>query len=99
MATDLKTVYDHPARVLNTYAADAYARDGDTSARGNAYSTAATRLLGYELENGITFAALDNETLDAVRAAWQQVTSGEGNQGLAMADLVGEIRDLLGLEE
>jgi len=66
---DKHWVDGHPAVVLNKYAAAAYASDGDSSEYGRAYTTAATRLRGYEMERGITFVAIDDKVLaDVVRA-------------------------------
>ena len=81
MAMDLTTAHDHPAVLL-------------TERR---QEMAATILRDYESERGITFAALDNDTLASLRAAYEAIDGP--NSGQAMADLVNAVGDLLGLGE
>lgn len=76
MATDLKTAKDHPANIL---------RDNHTE-----YG-AAEDLRDYEEANDVTFAALDNQTLQRIREAYEGVIDDEA--------LIAAVRDLLGLDD
>lgn len=115
MPTDLKTVRDHPALFLNQCAADAYERsealrrrrssetddDGSVDASyGESYSRSSTRLRAYEIENGVTFAALDNDALAEVREAYAEFQDARGDHeyrgGVRIADA---INSLLGLDD
>lgn len=87
---DYRAANDHPINVLNANAAEAFKISGPEAEYGRAYSTAATRLYGYELENDVTFAALDNETLRALVDAY------ENEDEWLVKRLVG---DLLGLND
>lgn len=85
MATDLTTARDHPAALLD--------------AAANPYP--ASILWKYERDNGVTFAALDNDALAAVREAYarmQEAPRNSGDRNLARIDLADAVADLLGLE-
>jgi hypothetical protein len=73
MSTDLTTVRDHPAAILANEAKD---------------PAGSVHLLMYEVDHKVTFAALDNDALDAVRTAY----AADDN-----TELAGAICDLLGL--
>lgn len=79
--TDLTTRRDHPSAILD--------KGGRTAA--------AARLRVHEQEFGVTFAALDNDALTAVREAYEAKRANPSdNLG---GDLADAIRDLLGLDD
>lgn len=77
---DLKNAYDHPVKALSRLSAELFesARESESNTtmrsfyeqRGNAYGVAATRLHGWELENGVTYAALHTDTLEDLKRAY-----------------------------
>lgn len=91
MTTDLKAVPDHPVNVL---------REGMKTWDYIPFSGPATVIRTYEKEHDVTFAALDNVTLEMVRKEYEEFLTGAGDinyiggQGLADA-----VRDLLGLDD
>lgn len=91
---DLTTVHDHPATVLDQCEGPMF------------YVIAAAALRRYEQQNGVTFVALDNEALTAVRAAYEHTVAVEetpdfDNYALvsALDDLRLAVVDLLGLDD
>jgi hypothetical protein len=82
---------DHPAALIDADKWDADAHP----------FTAATFLRHYEERHGVTFEALDVQTLDAARAAYQQTTEGEtpSDRHGARDDLVRLVGDLFGWAE
>jgi len=100
MSTDLTTVKDHPATLLRKHYAPIQASLGnDTEAV--IYTSAGNALSNYEQVNNVTFAALDNDALTAVREAYERVVNS--NPGYlrdnAEIDLTDAVRDLLGLAD
>jgi len=73
MSTDLTTVRDHPAAILANEAKD---------------PAGSVHLLMYEVDHNVTFAALDNDALAAVREAYEFAPQ---------SDLASAVCDLLGL--
>lgn len=97
MATDLKQVQDHPARILWDIAERNGARLKAPASEA-AFKAAAERLHAHEQENGVTFAALDNDALARVAESYDLLTGGGSvNRDLVQQDLNDAIRDLLGL--
>jgi hypothetical protein len=98
MSTDLNTVKDHPATLLRDFYAPQHATPGVVQA----YQTAATALTGYEQVNNVTFAALDNDTLAAVRGSYAQAQEAPVGSHIyteALRDLYRAVGDLLGLDD
>lgn len=89
MATDLAVIHDHPATLLSQQAS----LGSDTYADGMA--TAASFLRGYERTGGVTFAALDNDALSAVKEAWEAL--GPSAFLSPVSDLHSAVQALLGL--
>lgn len=94
MSTDLTTVPDHPAAVLANHPTL------DAVTRGESAAVLRT----YEQRHGVTFAALDNDALAALRAAWAmpedaQNDAGRQQQVERWAAIEDAARDLLGLED
>jgi len=87
---DLRNAPDSPIAVLNKYAAATIQSDGNLTPHGEAYATGATRLFGYQAENGVIFVALDFQTLHALHRAWKD---NDAVEALVL------IEDLLGFEE
>lgn len=86
MPTDLTNVYDHPAVILEE----------------DCYPVVAGRLRYYEITHGVTFAALDNEALQDVRAAYEQLAATSLDPAeiiWAAQELKRTIACLLGLED
>jgi len=96
VATDLTTTHDHPANVLIQL------RDKVQPSRPHLCSgieRAARGLRTYETTHKVTFATLDNDTLTAVREAydsWATSTTDAGRVS-AIDDVLNGVRDLLGL--
>lgn len=92
MSTDLTKIYDHPAVLLAKEA-----RQGD-DVFADHFTTAASRLRGYEQTKGVTFTALDNEALAAVREAVSTWRTGGGLEDRARNanHVVYAVIDLLG---
>lgn len=87
---DLKTSETHPVLVLRTVG-----NRHDTAE----YNGAASLLEAYETAREVTFAALDNDTLAAIReeyAAMQDATQQVADR--IARDIVGLVRDLLHLD-
>lgn len=90
---NLSTTYDHPAVLL------------DGAANSGPYPTgqvSAAFLRIYEKDHSVTFAALHNDALAAVREAYEatQAESPDAHTNYQRAsDLASAVRDLLGLEE
>jgi len=101
MSTDLTTVKDHPATLLRKHYAPIQASLGnDTEAV--IYTSAGNALSNYEQVNNVTFAALDNDALSAVREAYETAADtpfGSEKEADALRDLYGAVRDLLGLAD
>lgn len=98
MSTDLTTVKDHPATLLRKHYAPIQASLGnDTEAV--VYTSAGNALNNYEQVNNVTFAALDNEALAAVREAYAEAEDLPfgAQRHQALDDLAAAVRDLLGL--
>jgi selenocysteine lyase/cysteine desulfurase len=93
MNTDLTKVQDHPATVLRTEATT-------HSITSSVYITGAETLESYEKEHGVTFAALDNDALEAVREAHEAFHNADSADSyqVAATSLADAVRDLLGLE-
>lgn len=74
MTTELKTVRDHPAALLETEAARF---DGliPNAGMGSSFREAAEYLRTYEAESNATLANLDNEALKAVTEAYVRVVN------------------------
>jgi len=92
MTLDLTTVNDHPATLLtHRY------YDGNTQA---AFHMAAAVLERHETEHNVTFAALDNDALAAVREAYDDLypENDPPRAARAVADLVSALNSLLGLD-
>jgi hypothetical protein len=96
MATDLATVKDHPATII-----DRLREHSTTGFRS--FSQAASHLRDFERRESVTFAALDNDALAAVREAYAafsehtgEITQDEIN---ALITLRRAVADLLGLED
>lgn len=86
MATDLTTVPDHPATLI-----EGSVRGSLQSERTAGTFQAATFLRVFEREHDVTFVALDNETLEAV----YEVYNRPG--GIEEYEFIGLVADLLGL--
>lgn len=102
MPTDLTTVRDHPANLLDGM------RDVLVgvlpSAAGSRLAiemmgTAGSYLRDYEKEKGVTFTALDNDGLDRVREAWDGLYSNYEDGQVSTSEFVSAVGDLLGLED
>lgn len=95
MATDLTKVQDHPAELLLRKAAqDRHERLGTEVARQGIKSAAET-LRKHEQEHGVTFAALDNETLARVAETYDLYARQPGQY--KAYEVCDAVRDLLGL--
>jgi hypothetical protein len=98
MATDLTTVHDHPATLLFKWAEGQH-----TAERHDAVESMAYCLESYQEEREVTFAALDNDALAAVREAYlgYSTTSrfDSGRKASYADDLASAINGLLGLDE
>lgn len=97
---DLKTVYDHPAVILEDFDEFAVPTDGPRACAG--------LLRKWEAKHGVTFAALDNDALRDVREAYSRKTDAYGIgaeeshaylESCRLADLESAINDLLGLDD
>lgn len=77
MSTDLTTVRDHPAAILANEAKD---------------PAGSVHLLLYEVHHNVTFAALDNDALAAVREAYER------DDLASLLEFRSAVCDLLGLE-
>lgn len=96
MPADLKTIYDHPANVIRDWLVEL----PTSHAERPGGIRAAEVLRSHEAEEDVTFAALDNKTLTAVREAYERQTNAEGMEAYdAAVDLVSAVRDLLGLDD
>ena len=99
MSTDLKTVQDHPAAILRKGPTGGIALPTANAMREHA----ATMLDRYEAQHNVTFAALDNDALKAVREAYAEASKDRsGYSHLAYQcddDLRRAICDLLSLGE
>lgn len=91
--TDLHAVSDHPATLLSERAEQMTRSINATLEERSATFDAAHFLERYEREHDVTFAALDNVTLEYVRQQWTEAVNGN-----VRADVTGAIKDLLGLE-
>lgn len=91
MSTDLTTVRDHPAALLEaTSRQHAEDNPGTRGSEDAAHLAMAADLLrAYETKHGVTFVALSNDALAAVQEAYE---ANDAN-GLRSA-----VSDLLGLE-
>lgn len=97
MSTDLTTVRDHPATLLRKVAEDVVTM---SATRRHGMKDAAEVLDLHENLNGVTFAALDNDALAAVREAYAEFLTGEGDyQYIGGGPLADAVRDLLGLAD
>jgi len=100
MSTDLTTVKDHPATLLREHYAPQQVAIGNID-DADGLVIAGRVLNDYERVNNVTFAALDNDALAAVREAYTEV---EGlpfgaQRHQALDDLAAAVRDLLGLAD
>jgi DNA polymerase III psi subunit len=93
---DLRNVYDHPANVLASKAAESRTHFNHADAWG--LRRAADVLRDYELKKDVTFAALDNEILEQVREAQKEcwVLSDHPEFSEAAEKLVSAVDSLLG---
>lgn len=109
MSTDLTTVRDHPAAILDGYAErlspEALPKTPDETqpafamrlVQASHYAASASVLRRYEAEHGVTFAALDNDTLERIRQAEDIWSEGDERAGDALLEIGQAVRDLLGL--
>ena len=106
---DLHSVKDHPATVVENL--------NTTGPRPGVWTNAKTQLLSaaadlrtYEMHHDVTFAALDNDTLEAIREVYDREPdlagmSGEFHEDLTrvelerLYELESLVSDLLGLED
>lgn len=108
MPLDLTRVKDHPSRVLDRITYDGPKGESETQTqfalrlvRAANIEEAATALASYEGEHNVTFAALDNDALAAVREAY---AAGEDATGIvdvstAHQALRDAVNALLGLDD
>jgi hypothetical protein len=97
---DLTAVKDRPATLLRI-AADNLVRvpmPAEDSALARGLHVAAATLDSHEREHGVTFAALDNDALEAVRDAYEALKTGVVTVDKA-DDLLAAVQGLLGLGE
>lgn len=106
-APDLTAIYDHPAVLLR----DHYNESTKTlqvtrpslhenmDADPVTVQDAINVLRQYEAEHKITFTALDNDTLTALREVYEQARLGSGYDGQRLIEVYGLIGDLLGLDQ
>lgn len=94
MATDLTKVQDHPTALLRKAAEESHYLKGTPVAQ-SAFKAAADTLKEHEKENGVTFAALDNEALARVAEAYETYRDDVEHPGV----LASAIADLLGLDD
>jgi len=102
MSTDLTKVQDHPATLIE--AASKVHGDHLSAKFTEGFHAAGNYLRGVETGRGVTFAALDNDALEAVREAYKVSVEAKrvGYTHLALqadADLRSAIGDLLGLND
>jgi hypothetical protein len=98
MSTDLKTVHDHPATLLEQRKRMVVV----TNTTPEQALAAAKALRAYERNEKVTFAALDNDALQAVREAYAETRLDRGIGGLSgegWSDLADAVNALLGLED
>lgn len=97
MSTDLTTVYDHPANVIGEWLADLPTPHAERPGG----IRAAEVLRAHERENNVTFAALDNATLAAVKETYEAGESATGLVDVSTAHSVlrSVVADLLGLDD
>lgn len=84
MSIDLKAVPDHPATLLNQFGGT---RD------------AVAILRAHEEEKEVTFAALDNDALIAVREAYEALMTSDVLMGAPVQALTSAVNDLLGMAD
>jgi hypothetical protein len=101
---DYQALNDHPSNVLRDLATDLYKEiQGEIGldraaleARADAFAKGATALRTYELLHGVTFVALDNDTLDALIELYRSNDEdGDLDRVHYVTETVGE---LLGLD-
>ena len=96
MPTDLNTVKDHPAQILNDRDASLTTDDGRMP---DDLEYAANVLRAYESNNNVTFAALDNDALAVLRDAYEGVVNQQGYISRErVSALLSAIDGLLGME-
>ena len=97
MATDLKAVKDHPAQILHDRDPSLIRDDGKDL---GSVRYAANILWAHESNNNVTFAALDNDAIKAVREAYEQIAACDGYVSwLRLQALMSAIDGLLGMGE
>ena len=82
--------YDHPVQILRDV------KTAGPTARA-AFDISAKVLEEYEKDKGVTFEALDTETLARVKELYAQTTASR--VAYDVPELLGALRDLLGLED
>lgn len=100
MSIDLKTVSDHPVRILDEWL-DSLPSGGSGHQERAGGIRAVEVLRAHEITESVTFAALDNDALKEVREAYFEFSQGssadgttDGGNGLYLA-----IDALLGLSD
>lgn len=85
MSTDLTAVNDHPVQVL-LQAGDSFGHEV---------------LVQHQTNKGVTFAALDDDTLNDLIGAWEAWADSENDNARlhALDAVMNGVRDLLGLGE
>lgn len=94
---DLTNVHDHPAVYLKSLS-DRYKVSSDPL-RAHALATASVALHGYERDNKVTFAALDNDVLAEIRRIQGVLHSTVRPDPAEYHDLLDEINNLIGAVE
>jgi hypothetical protein len=102
MSTDLKAVPDRPQTILRKKASSP--RTAPRMADRYYTIEAASTLDKHEADNGVTFTALDNDALTAVREAYAAAAGSSWatdtmDRAFALEALSDAVRDLLGLGE
>lgn len=100
MPTNLHTVKDHPANIIDDHAGE-LAKRLDSGSAPEIYQRVATVLRAVEVDRDVTFAALDNQALANVRedyAAWSDAI-GVDAKARAANRFVYTVIDLLGLAD
>ena len=95
MPTDLNLVSDHPVALLRKAAQDNHDRTHAPLVSA-AYEAAAETLRKHQREQGVTFAALDNDALARVAETYAAYTDGSVEGG---GELAAAVADLLGLSD
>lgn len=100
---DLSKAYDHPVQVLRKYLESVNRAEAFSAELKKLSAQDACQVLeAYEKEHDVTFAALDNETLAALKEAYWRDADPDFDESLSerrRMDIENAIDRLLGLED